>query len=109
MTRGKLLRMNHKFLVGFLVYGLAVGLLSVWWWGSRDSVFLPNIPGALLGERVYDLSIKILGDPHSPQAHFTIPWVLRIPQVFVPVSVLFWSIIGLVIQMIHLERVSFMR
>lgn len=72
-------------------------------------MFLPNIPGELLGERVYDLSIKILGDPHSPQAHFTIPWVLRIPQVFVPISVLFWSIIGLVIQMIHAHGGSEMK
>ncbi len=102
-------RARSKILVGFLVYGLAVGLLSVWWWGSRDSMFLPNIPGELLGERVYDLSIKIFGNPHSPQAHFTIPWVLRIPQVFVPVSVLFWSIIGLVIQMIHAHGGSEMK
>ncbi len=89
---------KSKILVGFLVYGVAVGLLSVWWWGISDSVFLPNIPGALLGDRVYDIAIKYLGDPHSPQAHYTIPWILRVPQVYFPVSVLFWGVVGVAIR-----------
>lgn len=76
-----------------------MGLLSVWWWNSgADSPFLLNIPGVLLGDEVYVLSIEYLGDPGSPQAHYTIPWILRIPQVYVPVSILLWGLIGLVIQ-----------
>lgn len=87
--------------MGFLTYGVVVGLLSYWWWHISDNLFLLNIPVELLGYKVYDISIRFLGDPFSPQAHYTIPWVLRIPQVFVPISVLFWAMIGLVIQTVR--------
>jgi len=87
-----------RLLVGFLAYGVIVGLLSAWWWGISDNVFFPNIPGMLLGDLVYNLSIKYIGDPHSSQAHYTIPWILRIPQVYVPVSVLFWGVMSLAIR-----------
>jgi hypothetical protein len=89
---------KSKILVGFLVYGIAAGLLSFWWWGISDNLFLLNIPGELLGYEVYDISIRLLGDLFSPQAHYSIPWILRIPQVFVPVSTLFWGVIGLGVQ-----------
>lgn len=89
---------KSRLLVGFLAYGVIVGFLSAWWWGHSDNVFFPNIPGVLLGDLAYDLSIRFLGDPHSSQAHYTIPWILRIPQVYVPVSVLFWGVMGLVIR-----------
>jgi len=85
-------------LVGFLAYGIIVGVLSIWWWGISDNVFLPNIPGMLLGDLVYNLSIKYLGNPYSSQAHYTIPWILRIPPVYIPVSVIFWGLLGVVIQ-----------
>lgn len=92
--------MKAKILAAFLVYGVVVGLLSVWWWNrGADSPFLLNIPGVFLGDEVYELSIRYLGNPNSPQAHYTIPWFLRIPQVYFPVSVLLWGAIGLVIQM----------
>ena len=78
-----------------------VGFLSVWWWHFSDNIFLPNIPGVLLGDEVYVHSIDFLGDPSSAQAHYTIPWILRIPQVYVPVSILFWGLLGLIIQVAH--------
>ena len=90
--------MGSRVLVWFLIYGIAVGLLSVWWWQISDNVLLPNIPGMVLGDQAYVWSIEYLGDPGSSQAHFTIPWILRIPQVYVPASVLFWGLIGLVLQ-----------
>ncbi|KON31085.1 hypothetical protein AC482_01865 [miscellaneous Crenarchaeota group-15 archaeon DG-45] len=93
--------MKAKVFAGFLIYGVAAGLSSYWWWHHADSPFLLNIPGDLLGYEAYDLSIKLLGDPSSPQAHYTIPWLLRIPQVFVPVSVLLWGMIGLAIQLAY--------
>ncbi len=91
---------KQKILVAFLAYGVVVGLLSVWWWHQgADSPFLLNIPGVLLGDKVYELSIMYLGNPNSPQAHYTISWFLRIPQVYFPVSALLWGAIGLVIQL----------
>lgn len=82
----------------FLIYGIIVGILSSWWWSISDNFFLLNIPGELIGYQVYSLSIKVFGDPMSPQAHYTIPWLLRIPQVFVPVSTIFWIIIGVFVN-----------
>lgn len=92
--------MKGKIVIGFLIYGLTVGLLSTWWQGISDMVFLPNIPGVMLGDSVYSLAISYLGDPSSPQAHLTIPWILRIPQVYIPISIMFWGVLGLVIQLI---------
>jgi len=59
------------------------------------------MPGMILGDKIYEVSILFFGDPSSPQAHFSIPWLLRIPQVYVPVSVFFWVIVGLLIQTIY--------
>lgn len=93
--------MKVKILIGFLAYGLIVGVLSTWWQGVSDSIFLLNIPGVMLGDEAYHLAIRYLGDPSSPQAHFTIPWILRINQVYAPVSIIFWGLIGLVVQLIY--------
>ena len=81
-------------ILGFIIYGTVVGFISVWFRQNTDSVFLLNIPGTLLGDAVYGLSIRFFGDPHSSQAHFTIPWLFRIPQVYVPTSILLWGLIG---------------
>jgi hypothetical protein len=89
--------MKKSIIIGFIIYGLAVGFIAVWWRQYADSIFLLNIPGTLLGDEAYILSIRLLGDPHSAQAHYTIPWLFRIPQVYVPVSILFWGFFGIVI------------
>jgi len=96
---------KSKILTGFLIYGIAVGLLSSWWWGISDNLFLLNIPGELLGYELYGIAIRLLGDPSSPQAHYSLPWVLRVPQVFVPASTLFWGVIGLVLQTAYVKLI----
>lgn len=92
---------KKRIFIGFLIYGIVVGLLSTWWWQISDSLFLPNLPGQLLGDEVYVHAINSLGNPQSAQAHYTIPWGLRIPQVYVPVSIIFWGLVGLIIQIVH--------
>jgi len=96
--------MKAKILIGFLIYGLIVGVLSAWWQGISDAIFLLNIPGVILGDGAYNLAIRYLGDPSSPQAHFTTPWILRINQVYIPISIIFWGLIGLAIQLIYNTR-----
>ena len=91
--------MKARIVTGFLIYGLVVGILSVWWDGISDTLFPPNIPGVLLGGGTYGLAIRYLGDLSSPQAHYTIPWILRINQVYVPVSIIFWGLVGLLFQL----------
>jgi hypothetical protein len=86
------------FVIVFLLCGATAGFISVWFREHTDTLFLLNILGTLLGDTIYGLSIRFLGDPHSSQAHYTIPWILRVPQVYVPASVLFWGLLGWVIK-----------
>jgi uncharacterized membrane protein YeaQ/YmgE (transglycosylase-associated protein family) len=85
---------KKAIITGFIIFGMVVGFIAVWFRQHTDMVFLLNIPGTLIGDAVYGLSIRLFGDPHSPQAHYTIPWLFRIPQVYVPASVLFWGLLG---------------
>ena len=86
--------MKKITITGFIIFGAVVGLTAVWFRQNTDAVFLLNIPGTWLGDAIYNLSVRLFGDPNSSQAHYTIPWLLRIPQVYVPVSILFWGILG---------------
>ncbi|MFC1899952.1 hypothetical protein ACFLXP_06495 [Chloroflexota bacterium] len=85
--------------VVFVVTGIAVGFIAVWFHQNTDTLFLLNIPGTLLGDAIYSLLIRFFGDSHSSQAHYTIPWLFRIPQVYVPASMLFWGILGALLTM----------
>ena len=94
MAAGGFEIMKKVIITGFIIFGTAVGFISVWFHQHTDMLFLLNIPGTLLGDAVYGLSIRFFGDPNSSQAHYTIPWLCRIPQVYVPASVLFWGLLG---------------
>jgi len=107
-----MIRRNKLFTL-FLIYGVVVGFISTWWWSLSDNLFLPNFPGMLIGDGVYALAIELLGNPSSAQAHYSIPWILRIPQIYVPVAIIFWGLIGLIVQscwkiirdrLLHVER-----
>ena len=92
--------MKKSFIIiGFIVFGMVLGFTSVWFRQHTDSMFLLNIPGTLLGDAAYGLTIRFFGDPHSSQAHYTIPWLFRIPQVYVPASILFWGLLGTLFAM----------
>jgi len=91
----------RRLLVIFSAYGLLIGLISAWWWLLGACSIPPsNLPGVLLGDWLYDASIRWLGDLSSPHAHYTIPAPLRIPWVYVPSSLLAWSAVGGVVQAI---------
>ncbi len=92
-----------RFLVGCLCAGLVAGCLAVLIWPA-DSVILVNLPGVLLGDLVYHTSIHLVGDPSSSQAHYTIPWLLRVPQVYLLVSVVLWGLVGGIVQMFASRR-----
>ncbi len=91
--------------VSFLVYGLIAGVLSViLWLRGPDSIFLLNAPPIWIGDAVYNLAIDHIGDPSSPQAHYTIPWALRIPQVYLLTSAMFWGAVGAVFAWMKAKR-----
>ena len=96
---------KKRIILSFLIFGTVTGFLVAWAW-PKDIGVLINIFTAFLGDEVYQLSILYLGDISSPQAHYTIPWILRIPQVYVIVSIIFWGLIGLLIQFIYNRRIK---
>lgn len=91
--------MKTSLLIIIIGYGVAVTSFSVFEWPSEGIHFILNLPGNLLAESVYINSIELIGQPTSSQAHYTIPWILRIPQVIVPVSISFWVGFGVIIQL----------
>ncbi len=83
--------------LSFLTFGIVTGTLAVLLW-PYDSCVLPNIFGVWLGDWIYIHAIEWMGDPHSPQAHDTISWVFRVPQVYLMASTGLCAALGLMMQ-----------
>jgi len=88
---------NRFVIISFLVFGIVLGLASALLWPQDPGVYL-NILGTAAGDWFYHAAITLIGNPNSGQAHTTIPWILRIPQVYGWVSPLLYGAIGLPIQ-----------
>ncbi len=86
-----------RIVLGFLIFGTVTGFLVILLW-PQDNMLLVNLPAGYIGFQVYIWSIQLFGNPNSFNAHETIPWLLRIPQVYMLVSILFWGALGSVIQ-----------
>jgi len=69
-------------------------------------IFILNAPALCLGDLVYNSLISFFGNPSSPQAHYTIPWMFRIPQIYFFTSIVFWFIIGVIFYYFqkHIEK-----
>ena len=76
--------------LGFLIFGLASGLLIAWAWPLDSSVY-PNVWATLLGDWLYGL---------FPDDQTT-PWLLRVPRVYVFSSTLLAVGAGLTTQWLH--------
>lgn len=87
----------------FLIFGLASGMLAVALWPMDASVY-PNVLAACVGDWIYVHAIEFIGDPHSDQAHLTIPWILRVPQAYAPVSFALCGALGAAIQWLYNRR-----
>jgi hypothetical protein len=85
---------------GFLLFGLVSGILAVVLWPMDTSVY-PNLLAAWVGEWVYVHAIELIGDPRSAQAGYTIPWVLRVPQVYAFTSLALSACLGLAAQWLY--------
>jgi len=91
---------KRAIILSFLVFGAVTGILTAWVWPIDSSVYF-NFFASLLGDQVYNLSIQYFGDSSSPQAHYTIPWILRIPQVYVIASLILCGLVSLPLQWVH--------
>jgi len=96
---------SKAVLLSLLIFGAVTGILTAWAWPLEASIYF-NLLATLLGDRVYVLSIRYLGDSGSPQAHFTIPWILRVPQVYVLASVALSALVGLPLQWLYNRRLG---
>ena len=86
--------------LSFLIFGSVTGFLLFKTWPSEGAIYI-SIPPAVIGDEIYSSSIRYFGDPSSAQAHYTIPWVLRIPQVYFFTSIGFWGVTGLIVQLVY--------
>jgi len=82
------------------LFGILSGLAATLR-GLGEGGYIFNFLGVLLGEEIYTFSIGLIGDPHSFFAHYTIPWILRIPQIFLFTSATAWGVIGALAQLIY--------
>lgn len=94
------IRDRTAIFAGFTMFGLLSGLLATLY-GHHEGQGIFNIIGVPLGEEVYSYSIDHFGNPDSGHAHYTIPWILRIPQICFFTSTIIFSLIGLIIQLIY--------
>ncbi len=81
----KKLPIKQKIFAGFIVYGLVSGFVSSYWWTVSDMPWLSNLPGEFLGDRF-----------HSNRL-----WIVDLPFIFIPSSLMFWGFSGLVFQQIY--------
>jgi hypothetical protein len=96
------LTVSKKWAIGIACMIFAVGAgIAAALKSHVDSSILFNFPAVFLGDFIYRWSIQLLGDPSSFQAHYTIPWIFRGPQVYVLASIIIWGPVGLVIQLIY--------
>lgn len=91
---------TRAIILGFLIFGAVTGILTAWAWPLDSSIYF-NLFATFLGDQVYNLSIQYLGDMHSPQAHYTIPWILRIPQVYAMSSIVLCGLVSLPFQWVY--------
>ena len=91
---------RHMIFAGFAIFGLLAGTFS----GLadyREDLNISNFIGVFLGDEIYRYAINHLGNPHSFQAGYTIPWIFRVPQIYLYTSLISYSIIGLITQLIY--------
>jgi hypothetical protein len=91
---------DRAIVLAFLIFGALSGLLAAWVW-PLDSAVYANVYAVFLGDQIYTWAIHYLGDPHSANAHDTIPSLLRVPQVYILASLVASGTAGVVVQRIY--------
>ncbi len=82
-----------SMLLGFIFSSLIGGSILVLYYPAESSIYF-NAPAALLGDELYDWAVSTLGQPGSPEAHETVPSILRPPLVYLTASLALWTIAG---------------
>jgi len=123
-------RIRAKILMSFLIFGLLIGSFS-FWMGKIDFVAMTNFPGSEISEIVYidyllpywrntfepvgyeeipiiELSPAIPPEPPGPGKRVGVEIVpiydfplKKVSDLYIPVTLLFWGLIGLIAQLIY--------
>lgn len=94
-----------SILIACVIVGIVSGFLTVLLWPRLDSILYPNVLAFVIGEQIYAWATGSV-PPGTPSPHFAIPWILRIPQLFVLTSLLLLALFGLIVQLIANNRQS---
>ncbi len=77
-------------LVCFLLFGIIIGFVTIWHDQRYDTAFFLNLPGYLLGVAFHGSWTRFISEAK--------PWIMRVPQVYVLSSLLFWGLIGILLS-----------
>ncbi len=89
---------KYIFIISFVIVSFILGVAAAWTWPDEGAVWV-NPLAVLLGDLIYRWSIAIIGNPSSANAHETIPWLLRVPQVYALVSLMLGAATGVIVQL----------
>jgi hypothetical protein len=103
VLRGVRIAESRAVFLGFLIFGLSTGIIAVALWPMDISVY-PNVLAAWVGDWIYVHAIEFIGNSHSDQAHYTIPWSLRVPQVYALASCVLFAALGMATQWLYNRR-----
>lgn len=93
-------RLRLPVVVASVIAGAVFGLAWQGYWGPSygDAEYYYNLVPSLLGDRVAEVAYRVFNPTRLPSHDdwvARVPWILRLPQVSVAVSGLFWGLAGL--------------
>jgi len=87
----------------FALFGILSGLAAALY-GHSDGQAIFNALGVGLGDAIHPYLMEHFSDPnsaYSASSPYSIPWIMRTPQIVLFTSAISFSFIGLVIQLIY--------
>ncbi len=101
LLRSKGVPGRWRAFLSIFIFGITLGLLSSLSLNAKEGMYNFNFMGMSVGEAIYSYAIQHIGDPHSSYAHYTIPWILRIPQGYFLPTALIWGFLGGIVQIVY--------
>lgn len=94
-------------LTGFTLFGMLSGIFIIRTAGN-ESQYFENFPAVFLSNWLHHFWWEQYAI-HYEGFGFTVPWVLRSPQIYFIISIIFWTFSGLLIQFFYdiLKKIPF--
>jgi len=94
---------NRLIFISFTLFGILSGLAAALY-GHSDGQAIFNALGVGLGDAIHPYLMEHFSDPnsaYSASSSYSIPWIMRTPQIVLFTSAISFSLIGLVVQLIY--------